>query len=126
MVDGIASGQPHVVAVLDGGVIGWCAVRRHARPAHAHRGTLGMGVVAGHRGRGIGSRLIAAALGGAHASGLVRVELAVHADNLDAVALYDKVGFAREGVARDAVLIDGVDRDVIVMALVRREVAGPA
>jgi hypothetical protein len=34
---------------------------------------------------------------------------------------YDKAGFVREGVVRDAVLIDGEYRDAIAMALIRRE-----
>jgi RimJ/RimL family protein N-acetyltransferase len=44
----------------------------------------------------------------------------VHADNARAIALYEKVGFVREGVARDAVFIDGEYRDAINMAIVDR------
>jgi RimJ/RimL family protein N-acetyltransferase len=39
---------------------------------------------------------------------------------LDAIALYDKVGFVREGLLRDAVLIDGEFRDAIAMSVIRR------
>ena len=45
----------------------------------------------------------------------------MHSDNARAISLYDKVGFVREGVQRDAVYIDGEYRDTIVMAIVERE-----
>ena len=65
-------------------------------------------------------RLIRATLAQARVAGFVRVELDVHADNARAIALYDKVGFAREGMARDAVFVDGEYRDAINMAIVDR------
>ncbi len=80
-----------------------------------------MGIVASHRGRGLGLRLINATLTQARKVGFVRVELCVHADNARAIALYDKVGFVREGVQRDAICIDGQYGDTIMMAIVERE-----
>jgi RimJ/RimL family protein N-acetyltransferase len=44
----------------------------------------------------------------------------VHADNARAIALYERIGFVREGVARDAVFVDGQYRDAISMARVDR------
>jgi RimJ/RimL family protein N-acetyltransferase len=44
--------------------------------------------------------------------------LNVHADNLRAIRLYEKVGFAHEGVARDAVKIDGRYIDAVNMAII--------
>lgn len=46
------------------------------------------------------------------------VELHVHADNLRAIALYEKVGFVREGMARGAIRIDGRYIDSVLMALI--------
>ena len=80
-----------------------------------------MGIVPDYRGRGLGLRLINAALAEARNIGFVRIELSVHSDNARAISLYDKVGFVREGVQRDAVYIDGEYRDAIVMAIVERE-----
>ena len=37
-----------------------------------------------------------------------------------AIALYEKAGFVREGIVRDASLIDSVFRDAILMAIVER------
>jgi RimJ/RimL family protein N-acetyltransferase len=116
----VARGDPIFVAVAGSAVIGWCDIQRHAIPAHAHRGTLGMGIVPGHRGRGVGLVLIETALQRALASGFTRIELNVRADNLAAIKLYEKVGFAHEGVLRDAVLVDGAYHDSLAMAKLAR------
>ncbi|MER9586132.1 GNAT family protein [Mesorhizobium sp. M0276] len=120
-MDRIVRGDPGFVAVVRGDVVGWCDISRHDRLIHAHRGTLGMGIIPSYRGRGLGLRLINATLAQARRAGFVRVELSVHSDNARAISLYDKVGFAREGVQRDAVYIDGEYRDTIMMAIVERE-----
>jgi RimJ/RimL family protein N-acetyltransferase len=117
-LDCIEKDNPHFVAVADGEVVGWCDIRRHDPIIHAHRGTLGMGIVPAYRGHGLGYRLIGAALAKARTTGFVRIELSVHADNARAIALYKKVGFVGEGVMRDAVCIDGVYRDTVNMAIV--------
>lgn len=49
---------------------------------------------------------------------LTRLSLAVHADNAAAVALYEKLGFATEGVLRAAQFIAGRWIDLQLMALV--------
>jgi RimJ/RimL family protein N-acetyltransferase len=77
-----------------------------------------MGIIPGYREKGLGTRLIRAAIGQARDRGFHRVELHVHADNPRAIALYEKVGFVREGVARDAVRIDGRFVDSIGMAVI--------
>ncbi len=82
---------------------------------------LGMGIVPSYRGRGLGRKLINATVAQARKDGFVRIELFVHSDNARAITLYDKVGFVREGVQRDAVYIDGEYRDAIMMAIVERE-----
>ena len=117
----IRNGDPQFVALAEGEVVGWCDIRRHFFPAHAHRGTLGMGIIPAYRGRGLGMRFLQATLDKAFAVGLVRIEFDVHADNARALALYTKAGFVREGAIRDAVFVDGEYRDAIAMALVRRD-----
>jgi RimJ/RimL family protein N-acetyltransferase len=91
-------------------------ISRHGFPSHAHAGKLGMGIVSAYRGRGLGRRLIETTLHAARDAGIERVELSVHADNSRAVALYEKVGFVREGLARNSVRIDGRYKDAIHMA----------
>ena len=116
----LENGNPMMVALAGDKVIGWCDVRREFFPSRAHRGTLGMGVLPQWRGRGVGRRLLEATLAQARRSGFKRIELDVHADNSRAIALYEKAGFVREGVVRDASLIDSVFRDAILMAIVER------
>jgi RimJ/RimL family protein N-acetyltransferase len=113
-------GDPMFVALANGEVVGWCDIRRHPFPAHSHRGTLGLGVVPDYRGYGIGPRLMDQTLKQAAASGFVRIEFNVRADNLRAMQLYEKFGFVREGVLRDAVFVDGKFHDSIAMALINR------
>ncbi len=113
----IERGNPHVVATVEHQVVGWCDIARHFFPAHAHRGTLGMGIIPRYRGRGLGTRLIDAALTQARKAGFIRIELSVHADNTPAINLYEKVGFIKEGVQRRSVFIDGAFIDTLNMAL---------
>ncbi len=119
----IKTDAPAFAALERGEVIGWCDIQRMTLPTFTHRGTVGMGVVAERRGRGVGFRLLEAAVNDAFRRGLIRVELQVRTDNAPAIALYEKIGFGHEGVARDAVLVDLVDGeycDALVMAIVRR------
>jgi ribosomal protein S18 acetylase RimI-like enzyme len=101
----IRSGNPMMVATLDGEVIGWCDITRHRHAIHAHRGVLGMGVRADFRGRGIGRRLLATTLEAARQCGLERVELVVRVGNVAAVRLYQSAGFETEATIRHAVKI---------------------
>ncbi|HLJ72199.1 MAG TPA: GNAT family protein [Roseiarcus sp.] len=117
----IKNGDPQFAALADGVVVGWCDIRRLPFPSQAHRGILGMGILPAFRGRGLGRRLLTATLTQASRAGFVRIELDVRADNARAIALYEKAGFVREGVIRDAVCVDGVYCDAILMALVNRE-----
>jgi RimJ/RimL family protein N-acetyltransferase len=116
----LESRNPMLVALAGREVVGWCDVRREFFPSRAHRGTLGMGLLPEWRGRGLGRRLLEATLAEARRSGFKRIELDVYADNERAIALYEKAGFVREGLLRDASLIDGAFRDAILMAIVER------
>ena len=113
----IRKGNPQFVALVGDRVVGWCDVFPEKRETMAHGGVLGMGVVEGYRGRGIGAALIRATLERAKAVGLTRVELTVREDNLRAKALYEKAGFAVEGVKRKAALFEGKYFDLILMSL---------
>lgn len=120
VLSSVARGNPHFIALASRKVIGWCDIVRHGFPSHAHRGSLGMGLLSEYRGAGVGARLIEAALQKAWESDFTRVELSVHADNSSALALYERFSFVREGVVRDAFQVDGVYRDAVSMAIIRR------
>jgi RimJ/RimL family protein N-acetyltransferase len=124
--ENIAQGNPHVVALIGGEVVGWCDICPVNRPVYAHGGVLGMGIVEEHRGKGLGEALMRAALAQARACGLTRVELTVRADNPRAIALYRKIGFVDEGVKRKAIFVDGAYVDVACMALLFEDLMPPA
>ncbi|MEM0945511.1 MAG: GNAT family protein [Pseudomonadota bacterium] len=103
------------VAAQGDQIIGWCDIAPNPRPPMAHRGELGMGLVAESRGRGIGGRLLRATLSAADRAGLQRIDLSVFTDNLAGIALYERHGFAREGVRPDGWRHEGVSRDILNM-----------
>jgi ribosomal protein S18 acetylase RimI-like enzyme len=112
-----SAGSPLFVAVLDATVVGWCdIVRLYPFPGYEHNGRLGMGVVAGWRGRGLGGRLLDRALDAAPGAGFRRVELEVYASNTAALALYRRRGFEIEGVKRGVRILDGRVDDIVCMA----------
>jgi putative acetyltransferase len=115
----VASDLCQVIAVENGTVVGWCDVLPKFGDACAHVGTLGMGLIPSARHRGIGSRLLAAAIERAWTKGFSRIELSVRADNANAKALYERFGFVVEGINRRAYCIDGEFFDVYTMALLR-------
>jgi ribosomal protein S18 acetylase RimI-like enzyme len=108
---------PMYCAVLGDAVIGWADVTPSDIPECVHRGVLGMGVVASHRGAGLGSGLLDACIAHAPRSGISKIELTVFADNLAAIALYRKRGFLEIGVNRDYRRLDGVSQDALLMEL---------
>ncbi|MBX5172262.1 GNAT family N-acetyltransferase [Rhizobium sp. NZLR1b] len=113
----IAKANPQFVAIAQDEVVGWCDINRHFFPSHVHRGKLGMGILPAYRGQGLGRKLIETTLRAAQEVGFIRVELDVYQDNLRAIALYEKLGFVREGIIRRAARIDGRFIDAIGMAL---------
>ena len=114
----LASGQCHVV-VHDGTVVGWCDVTPVFGESRRHVGTLGIGLLPAFRGSGVGFELMKSAIEVAWARGLSRIELTVREDNLSAKALYERLGFAHEGVKRDSMLVDDRYYDCYAMALLR-------
>ena len=117
VLNNIKQGYPQLVAVSAGEVVGWCDVMPKPRPIYAHGGVLGMGLLPQFRRQGIGERLIRQSLAAARAFGLHRVELTVRENNAGAIELYKKVGFAIEGLQRDAIQVDGAYENVILMAM---------
>ncbi|MCM2972541.1 GNAT family N-acetyltransferase [Larsenimonas suaedae] len=114
-------GKHLLVATLEGRLVGQISllVEEH-RPRRRHVGSLGMGVDETHHGKGIGTRLLGAALELADDwLGLTRLELNVYSDNAAAIALYSRAGFEEEGRHRHYARRDGVLVDALTMARVR-------
>jgi RimJ/RimL family protein N-acetyltransferase len=117
----IKDNWPHLLALHNDQVIGWCDISSLDRPVFAHAGSLGMGVLKAYRGQGVGKALISSALQKAKEKGLTRIELTVREKNTAATALYEKMGFEKEGIHKNAVRIDGIYEHHISMALLLNE-----
>jgi len=124
VLNSIARGNPQVVALDDGKVVGWCDITRHPRETTCHCGSLGMGLLPAYRGRGIGARLMDKALQSAKEKGLYRVELEVFEDNTPARVLYEKMGFKLEGRKIGAVKIDDRYVNTFIMAILLADYPG--
>lgn len=122
----IAGGDCMFVALWNAQVVGWCDVLPVRGEARAHVGTLGIGLLPSFRRRGIGELLLKTAIAGAWARGLTRIELSVRTDNANAKALYQRLGFATEGLLRRATRVDGRYEDSHAMALLREDDDSPA
>lgn len=113
----LTRGSPHLIALSEGRVIGWCDITQPNRSIYSHCGVLGMGLLPEFRGQRIGTRLIRAALDEARRIGLHRVELTVRESNARAIALYKSMEFRIEGVKRDGVRLDDRYENLLMMAV---------
>jgi RimJ/RimL family protein N-acetyltransferase len=98
-------------------VVGWCDIQRRGQEGFQHVGKLGVGMLPEARGTGLGRRLMQAAIEAARRQGMERIELEVFASNTRAIALYERIGFVREGVKRRVRKIDGRYDDDVMMAM---------
>jgi RimJ/RimL family protein N-acetyltransferase len=100
-----------------GRLVGRLSLMRDPHPSSAHVADLGLMVAAAHRRRGVGSALMQAAESWARRAGVSKLELHVFPHNEPAIALYEKLGYEREGLRRKQyTLPDGRPADVILMA----------
>jgi RimJ/RimL family protein N-acetyltransferase len=105
-----------LVALDDDRIVGRLSLARDPHPASTHVADLGMMVAASHRRRGIGRKLLEAAVSWARAAGVEKLELHVFPWNEPAIRLYEDFGFEREGLRRRHYLRDGVAVDALLMA----------
>jgi RimJ/RimL family protein N-acetyltransferase len=104
------------VAEENGGVVGRLSVARDAHPASEHVADLGLMVARGQRRRGIGLALMEAAEDWARTVGVRKLELHVFPHNTPAIALYEKLGYQREGFRRGHYRRGSEFIDAILMA----------
>ncbi len=92
----VTAGTEILVAVLGGEVVGMCQliVFRHLQHGGGRCAEIeSMHVDAGHRGSGIGSALVGAAVDAARAAGCYRVQLTSNVARTDAHRFYERHGF---------------------------------
>lgn len=110
--------QIHFVAELDDAVVGYVRLKPPTPlPENAH--VLQVSGIAVHpeaRRRGVASALLAAAEQFARNCGAVKLSLRVLSTNAPAIALYERLGYVREGVLRNEFIINGRYVDDVMMA----------
>jgi putative acetyltransferase len=116
-----------LVATIAGEVVGNLGLRAASKsPRRRHVGDIGMAVRDDRQRRGVGTALMHAAI--ELADGWLnyqRLELTVFTDNLAAMALYRKFGFAIEGTCRAYVYRNGSYVDAYLMARLCPTFAAP-
>jgi RimJ/RimL family protein N-acetyltransferase len=106
-----------LVAELERELVGRLSIMRDPHPSSTHVADLGLLVAASKRRRGIGSALMAAAESWARRAEISKLELHVFPHNLPALALYEKLGYEREGLRLAHYRRpDGTTLDAILMA----------
>jgi putative acetyltransferase len=116
----------HLVACVDGVVVGSASLSGAPGLRRAHVGSVGIMVRDGWTGRGIGTRLFAALIDLAdNWLNLKRLELEVFTDNHAAIALYKRFGFTVEGTRRAEAFRDGAYVNGYLMARLRADAALP-
>jgi len=106
-----------LVAEIEGQVVGHLGLLTTSAPRRRHVASFGIAVHGGFHGKGVGSALVAEMIRLCDDYlNIVRLELTVHPDNQRAIALYERFGFEREGVARFAAFTDGKYSGLLQMA----------
>lgn len=80
-----------------GEIVGRLSLSRDQHPSSAHVADLGLMVAAGWRRRGIGTALLETAVEWARGADVRKLELHVFPHNEQAIRLYERFGFEREG-----------------------------
>ncbi|MWP38478.1 GNAT family N-acetyltransferase [Rhodobacter sphaeroides] len=113
--------QVNIVAEREGSLIGHACLHLTSDVSCRHSGSIDVVVRDDHWCMGVGLALVEVLLDQADNSiGLRRVELTALADNHRAIALYERLGFQREGIYKDYAFKAGRFVDAIPMARIKQ------
>jgi RimJ/RimL family protein N-acetyltransferase len=113
---GLGDRGASLVAEVAGEVAGIAGVLRGDRPAVRHVAELGITIGSTHRGIGVGRALMGGIERWARLAGMAKLVLGVFDANVEARGLYEKLGYAIEGIERDAVRFPEATFDLVKMA----------
>ncbi len=102
-----APGKFMIAAVLDGKIIGGLGLVGNMAEFTKHCASLGMSIQLAYCNSGLGTEMMIHALDMAKANGFHRIELTVRTYNKAGIALYEKLGFEKIGMLKNAAFING-------------------
>lgn len=110
--------QPVFVAFLDGQSVGMMGLRLENARKMAHRAKLvSVYVRKCKRGSGVAANLLREVADHAQAHGILQLELAVNAENSEAIRFYERQGFMAVGRIPDGFIGHGSKHDELIMVL---------
>lgn len=108
--------HPLWVVEVDGAVAAWLSFSTfHARAAYDSTAELSIYVAEAHRRHGLGRRLLGEAIVHAPSLGLHTLVGLVFGHNAPSLALFDAFGFARWGHLPRVAVLDGIERDLVIL-----------
>ena len=108
----------YLLALVDEQIVGSLSFQVGSRERIQHTGEFGVSVMKTYWGLGIATRLVETLVTWAKATGTIRkINLRVRTDNKAAILLYEKLGFARQGIITREFVIDGEFYDSLSMGL---------
>ncbi len=106
-----------ILGLVDGAQVGAASISFGHRPRVAHIGELGLSVLRSHWGLGVGRQLCESAFSIANQRGARKINLRVSENNTRAMALYERLGFRREGVQSRGLAIGGLFSADVLMGI---------
>lgn len=104
------------VPEIDGKIIGLGILNGHSNFRKKHVASLTLMVHKDYQNTGVGTKLMQRLIEEAKNREIVRVELAVFKDNYNAIRLYKKFGFKKEGIKIKSALKNGCYVDELMMS----------
>lgn len=113
----IASEHEYMLTAWDEDkLIGLCGFHGSSLERLRHRSDLGISILKEYHGLGLGFFLMEELIEAAKKLNKKYLELTVRCDNPQAIHIYKKAGFIREGVKKEAFFVDGKYIDLLLMA----------
>lgn len=107
-----------LVAIYNDDIVGSLSFRGGSFNKFKHVGELGVYVLKKYWGMGIGTALISKLIEWAKESNVIKkISLRVRVDNKNAIKLYEKLGFKKEGVLTNEFNCNGILYDLIYMGM---------
>jgi L-amino acid N-acyltransferase YncA len=111
--------RPILVAEENGEVVGWISLGDFwdGRPAYNGTAEIGIYIKEGHRGKGIGTRMLEEAIGRAPGLGIKTLTAGAFAGNELSLKLFERFGFEKWAHFPRVAELDGIEQDLLVLGL---------